>query len=43
MDKDLKEKAIKSKVFNTQAFSDIEGSVKDIEGKKIACWQFKDN
>ena len=43
MDKDLKKNAIKSKVFNTQAFSDIDGSVKDIEGKKIAYWQFKDN
>ena len=43
MDGELKEYAFNSKVFNTQTFSDIEGNVKDIEGKKIACWQFKDN
>ena len=43
MDEKLKEAALKSNVFNTQEFKDLDGTVKDIEGKKLASWQFKDH
>ena len=43
MSRKLKESALRSQVFNTQSFSDLEGTVKDIRGESLASWQFKDN
>ena len=43
MDEKLKDAALDSKVFNTQSFTELEGSVKDIEGENLAFWQFRDN
>ena len=41
MNKNLKELALRSNVFNTQTFTDMKGEVKDIEGMDISFWQFK--
>ena len=43
MDQTLRKFALDSKVFNTQAFSEIKGTVKDIKDKNLACWYFKDS